>query len=97
MGPSCEFVVTKARGYGIHIVEWDGLLDDHDRLSVSFELLDRLSQGNDEWFYDLDAQCISRVESLRFGLHDSTALFVEGPQALAERIAFTFADVRRAG
>jgi hypothetical protein len=90
--PTCE--VTKARGYGLQIREWELTLDSEDNIVVAFDLLDSLSQGTDEWFYDFEAQ-LSDVD-VRFGLHDSTALFVEAMPSIAEQIVSVFTNVRPA-
>jgi hypothetical protein len=89
---SCE--ITKAHGYGLNIRGWEVALDTEDKIVVDFEFFDGLSQGTEEWFYDLEAK-LPGVEIL-FGLHDSTALFVEADQSIAMDIVSIFANVRQA-
>jgi hypothetical protein len=89
---NCE--VMKARGYGLQIHEWEEALDGEEKIVVAFDLLDSLSQGTEEWFYDFEAQLPDT--EVRFGLHDSTALFVEAAPSIAEQIASVFVNIRRA-
>lgn len=85
---TCE--VTRARGYGLEIRQLEQQLDVEDVVHVSLQVLDRLSEGSEEWFYELDARVPGA--GLRFGLHDSTALFVEGDAATSKRIVDVFTD-----
>lgn len=88
-----SFELTKVRGYGLQVHEWEEALDASDRIVVPFELLDRLSAGTEEWFYDLEAHVPGT--NVRFGLHDSTPLFVEAAPEIAAAIAGAFVDIRR--
>lgn len=93
VGPGLRsFELTRARGYGLQVREWEEALEGADRIVVPFELLDGLSAGTEEWFYDLEAHVPGA--GVRFGLHDSTALFVEAPPEIAEALAGAFGDVR---
>lgn len=83
--------VFRAQGYGIQIKEWCERLDRCEYLVLPIEVLDRVSQGTEEWFYDLEAG-LGDPEVL-FGLHDSTALFVEAEPAVAAAVASVFAGV----
>ncbi len=89
------FEITEVRGYGVQINEWKEKLDTGIRLVVPLEELDRLSLGTEEWFYDLDVLLIPA--DVRFGLHDSTALFVEAAPCIAEQVACVFTNIRIAG
>jgi hypothetical protein len=86
--------VLRARGYGLRINELDHELDSVDMVVVPMSELDRLSAGSEEWFYDLDARIPGA--DIRFGLHDSTALFVEGDAQICESVAATFTEYRPA-
>jgi hypothetical protein len=48
-----KWFVRKARGYGRQIRTWEEALNERDTLPVAFDVLDDLSQGTSEWFYDL--------------------------------------------
>jgi hypothetical protein len=87
---SCELL--KARGYGAQIHIWEAALDETEKVVVSLDQLERLSEGNEEWFYDCDARLKSPY--VRFGMHDSTALFVEAEQSIATPIASAFSNIR---
>src|SRR5262245_59925599 len=86
--------IRKARGYGLQIREWEERLDSEAAIVVPVAVLDQLTEGTEEWFFDLEAQLTD--SDIVFGLHDSTALFVEGPRTAAESVASVFADVRAA-
>lgn len=86
--------VLRARGYGLRVNELERELDIADMVAVPLSELDELSAGTEQWFYDLEVQI--HGTDVRFGLHDSTAMFVEGDQLLCESVAATFADCRRA-
>jgi hypothetical protein len=53
-----------------------------------------LAAGTEEWFYDVEVRVPG--SSITFGLHDSTALFVDGEDAVVARIASAFSDTRLA-
>lgn len=86
--------VTKARGYGEQVNAWDALLDIQDDITVDFQTLDRMTKGQEEWFYDFAAEFKSGEERIMFGLHDSTALFLQAPEIIADRVISEFSDVR---
>ncbi|MGK3985807.1 hypothetical protein WME99_22360 [Sorangium sp. So ce136] len=82
----------KVRGYGCQIREWEERLDSEDVILVPVDILDRIAEGTEEWFYDLEAE-VPGTEIV-FGLHDSTALLVEAPRTIAEKVACAFEKVR---
>jgi hypothetical protein len=86
--------IYKVRGYGEEIHTWEVALDVAESMEVDLADLDSLSAGGVEWFYDLEAQI--EGSGILFGLHDSTALFVEGDSDVIGQIASTFAQVRPA-
>ena len=89
-----SFFVTRARGYGDQVCELDEATDRSNEVAVSTEDLERLSRGTDEWFYDVEVVGRAQERTVRFGLHDSTALFVEAEAELVKRITSAFKDVR---
>jgi hypothetical protein len=91
-GATCK--LHKVRGYGLQIHEWEERLDSEDAIVVPVDVLDKLAEGTEEWFYDLEAELLD--PEIVFGLHDSTALFVEAPPTIAEKVACAFANVRPA-
>lgn len=86
--------VLRARGYGLRVNDLERELDTADMVTVPMSELDDLMAGTEEWFYDLEAEVPGT--DVRFGLHDTTALFVEGDPLLSESVAATFTDYRRA-
>jgi hypothetical protein len=90
----CRFVVRRSQGYGSSVCHWDDLLDQTDEITVSPDELERLSAGAEEWFYELDARCVTPAETIAFGLHDSSALFLDASAELAEKIIADFKEVR---
>lgn len=74
--------------------ELEERLDVEDVVSIPLSSLDELSQGTEEWFYDLEAQLPGT--DVRFGLHDSTALFVEASPAIVEEVVAVFGSFRPA-
>jgi hypothetical protein len=68
-------------------------LDQVDSVVADIETLERLARGEDEWFYDLEAEL--PAVGIRLGLHDSTALFIECTDgALASAIAAHFQNTK---
>lgn len=82
----------KVWGYGLRIHELEETLGAEDTVRISVEEFDKLSEGTDEWFYDVEAQ-ISNTD-IRFGLHDSTYLFVVASPEIAEKVVSVFANFR---
>jgi len=91
---NCQFLVRRSQGYGAQVGQWDEMLDQADEISVPADDLERISEGVEEWFYNLDAKCMTPTETIGFGLHDSSALFLDAPEALAKKITAKFKDVR---
>ena len=86
-----EFWILRANGYGLKICEWDELLDQNDRIRVDYDLLENISSGTEEWFYDLEVEVVAEDElQVRFGLHDSTALYIDAPKEFSESIIESF-------
>lgn len=90
----CGFFVRRSEGYGLSVNHWGELLDQADEIAVSLDELERLSDGTEEWFYNLDARCVTPTAVINFGLHDSSMLFVEAFSGLAEKIIVEFSDVQ---
>ncbi|HKY36565.1 MAG TPA: hypothetical protein VJN18_11535 [Polyangiaceae bacterium] len=87
-------VISRADGYGLRVNGLAQKLATLDTLSLTFQELDELSAGVDEWFYNLDAALPEA--DLAFGLHDSTALYVEGDESMVGSLTASFRDVRPA-
>lgn len=87
---ACE--IERSRGYGAQVNGWDAQLDGKDTVVVGVALLLHISAGCEDWFYDFEATIPGC--DVRFGLHDSTALFVEGESSLVESVVRGFRDVR---
>lgn len=86
--------VLRASGYGLRVNELERELQVVDVVAVPTSELDNLCAGTDEWFYELEV-AIPGVD-VRFGLQDSTAMFVEGNRVLCESVVAAFANWRRA-
>jgi hypothetical protein len=86
------FTVTKARGYGQHVHDWEELLDTREGIVISAEEVEQLTIGTDEWFYDFEARLSE--PPVCYGLHDSTALFIDAPPSIAKQVVSVFDDVR---
>lgn len=82
----------KVWGYGLRIHELEEKLASEDMVSISIEEFDQLSEGTEEWFYDVEARIPNT--DIRFGLHDSTALFVVASPSIAERVVSGFTNFR---
>jgi hypothetical protein len=91
---ACQFLIRRAQGYGAQVCHWDEMLDQAEEVSVSADELERLSSGTEEWFYNLDARCVTPSMTIGFGLHDSSALFLDAPSEIAERITPDFKRVK---
>lgn len=88
--------LRRSQGYGEQVCQWDSLLDRADEVTVAAEDLARISEGTDEWFYDLDARFDAPGASIAFGVHDSSALFVDAPATMIDRVTAPFRDVQPA-
>lgn len=86
--------LLKVRWYGEWIHELDERLDVEETVRIPLRMLHEVSDGTEEWFYDLDAELPDA--NVRFGLHDSTALFVEAEPAIAEKVVAAFSSYRPA-
>jgi hypothetical protein len=84
--------VTRARGYGERIAHLESLLDDADVVEVGEQELGELLQGRDEWFYELDVR--NSDGSIRFGLLDSSAMFLDASEDVRVTAVEGFGDVR---
>ena len=84
----------KVWGYGLRIHELEEALDSKDLVSIPIEEFDALSEGTEEWFYDVEARVANT--DIRFGLHDSTYLFVVGSPEIAANIVSVFTNFRPA-
>jgi len=93
-GAQGQFRLRRAQGYGLQIGSWNEQLDNADEVSVSTVELLKASDGNEEWFYNLDAVYVTPSETVHFGLHDSTALFLAAPAPLALQIVANFSTVQ---
>ncbi len=89
--------ITRSEGYGLNVNEWDGILDDQDRILVDPELFLNLSSGEEEWFFNLDAEITADSLQVRFGLHDSTALYIEASEEFASNVVTSFEQVTLEG
>jgi hypothetical protein len=89
-----RLAIRRSHGYGSTVCLWDDLLDETDQIQVSFEDFGKLVAGGEEWFYDLEARCEMPTGEIVFGIHDSTALFVDAPAGIAEKVAEEFIDAR---
>lgn len=76
LGPPV-WLVVRAAGYGERINELGETLDDVDSVEMSHAELAELARGVDEWFYDVEIT--SPDQTIRFGIIDSSAMFVDGP------------------
>jgi hypothetical protein len=97
MGPSSEFFLIRAWGFGERINEWVNGLDalaPNARAPISFDELDRLSEGVEEWFYDVSVEAVAGDKRFEFGLHDSSCLYLDGDRPLIDKVAAAFSDVR---
>jgi hypothetical protein len=91
---SDQFLLRRSEGYGAQVRAWNEMLDATDEIVVWADALATISRGNEEWFYDLDARCVTESGVVAFGVHDSTALFVEASPEIARRIVSEFQNVR---
>jgi len=82
------------QGYGLQIGSWNEQLDNSDEVAVSTVELLKASDGNEEWFYNLDAVYLTPSTTVHFGLHDSTALFWAAPAPIALQIVADFSNVQ---
>jgi hypothetical protein len=90
---TCEVLRVRA-GYGLRAYELQQKSDAAEFLRVSMAELDELCAGTEQWFYDIELRIPDT--DIRFGLHDSTALFVEGGQGSCESVVAAFNIYRRA-
>jgi hypothetical protein len=92
-----QFHVLRSQGYGLTVNQWDSLLDEQESIVVEKAVLEQMLEGVDEWFYDLNVEVVGEDLTIRFGLHDSTFMYIEGPADIADSIAGRFRTVRQVG
>ena len=87
--------VFRSQGYGLKINQWDDRLDKEDKLAIHIDELLGLGKDSGEWFYDLDVEMVtSNGEKLKFGLHDSTAMYIEASEKVTKDIVASFTHVK---
>lgn len=91
----CVLALNEAHGQGARV---DGLeleLARRGPVPISFELLDELSRGSEEWLSDLEVEvtCAEPALAFRFGLHDGAALYVDAPRDLSVALLKPFKDI----
>lgn len=89
-GQEGPFFVRRARGYGPEVAMLDSQLDNADEVPLSVDEMVRLSTGVEQWFYELDVRCRTRRGQIFFGLHDSSALFLDAPAEVAKSVLGEF-------
>ncbi len=82
--------ILRSEGYGLKINEWGEILNVEERLLINSELFLEISSGQEEWFYNFDAEITTDKLQVRFGLHDSTALYVEASKDFSEEVIKSF-------
>ncbi len=85
------WTVVRADGYGVGVRELDIKLVSAGEVAVDNAMLMRMATGNVEWFYNLWVRVPSR--NVRLGIHDSSAMFVVGPEHLVSNLAAHFREV----
>jgi hypothetical protein len=88
--------IRRSRGYGESVCAWDNSLNETSEVEVPLSVLEALADSGQEWFYDLDIECLTKSGPLRFGVHDSSTLFVAGPVEVLINVIGVFASVREA-
>jgi hypothetical protein len=86
--------ITRTQGYGLAVNEIADKSDAADSVSIGRSALHSILTGVDEWFYDIAVE--SSDGFIRFGLHDSSAMFVEGPTELIETVVGNFSKFSKA-
>lgn len=82
---SSTVVIRRSQGYGLQINAWDRELETQDSVESDLSTLSQLLREGGEAF-DWLAADLPAVR-IRFGLHDSTFLFIEGPTDTVQRVA----------
>ena len=82
--------ILRSEGYGLRVNEWGEILDTEERLLLNPALFLEISSGQEEWFYNFDAEIITDKLQVRFGLHDSTALYIEASKEFTEEVIKSF-------
>jgi hypothetical protein len=94
---SVELHVLRSQGYGLTVTEWDNRLDDEDSILVDEPFLSEILEGVDQWFYWLDVKVVTEDTEIRFGLHDSSLMYIEAPDKLLNLVAEDFSHVEWIG
>lgn len=87
--------VHRAEGYGLGINRLNAQLDVESSVRLEVHELAALLPGFAEWFYWLDA--VSDDGTVRFGVVDSSYMFVDGPPAVIEAVVTCFRETREDG
>lgn len=85
--------VVSACGYGKDVCDMEDVLEDQASIPDGAEQVLKISSDPNQWFYDL--QCVDCDSGLRFGVLDSSGLFIEGSEELCRLVTAKFEDVRR--
>ena len=84
--------IERVEGYGLALNSLATEIEKHTSVRLHFDELLGVVQGVTEWLYWFEA--VSMDQSARFGLTDSSFMFVQGPSALVESVAAIFTETR---
>lgn len=90
---SCKLRLHNIEGQGPQVQALENALALEKPVPITFELLDDLSRGTDNWLSELDVECQQGAGPARFGLHGGTPLFFEAPRAATLQIVKPFKDI----
>ncbi|MCP5162860.1 MAG: hypothetical protein H6999_04070 [Hahellaceae bacterium] len=88
--------VHRAEGYGEKVSSWDEqLFSPEDKVTATLEEVQELLGCDEEILYWLDIEFeLANGESFKFGLHDSSSMYVESAADLGDFLNSNFEHVK---
>jgi len=93
LGNKVSFRIFSAWGHGEKIFELDHKTNEYEWVDIPPEILLPLSEGVEEWFYDLVMEIRNSEQSIICGIHDSSMMFIEGEAETVEIIILQYSNI----
>ena len=92
-----ELVLLSSEGYGETICRWEDQLKNDNKIIVDKNIFEKISEGTEEWFYNVDVEIKLESNIIWFGLADSSYLYVACQKDVFSDILInSFEEIREA-
>ena len=92
-----ELILLSSEGYGETICRWEDQLKNDNKIIVDKNIFGEVSEGTEEWFYNVDVEIKLESNIIWFGLADSSYLYVAFQKDVFSDILInSFEEIREA-